>query len=259
MPRIEERKHRIAARFGAAESYEAAAKIQRVCADQLAERICAAFQTPPRSILEFGCGTGFLTTRLATHFPTAHLCATDLAPGMIERIRARLPDVASEFRVMDAENPDRDFTTPFDLIASSLCLQWFSNRQKGLERLCSLLAPGGKLMVATLLQGSLQEWRDACAVERAPCGVPDYPTLDQIRGEWPTDGIGFWESMPLVDPVAKASGFLRGMRQIGASLPREGSRPASAAALRRAMRRFDAENDSVTYQIGFGLFERNHA
>lgn len=47
MPRIEERKHRIAARFGAAESYEAAAKIQRVCADQLAERICAAFQTPP--------------------------------------------------------------------------------------------------------------------------------------------------------------------------------------------------------------------
>ncbi|MFT8977998.1 methyltransferase domain-containing protein [Gluconobacter oxydans] len=250
------RRNSIAARFDAAEDYDAAAHIQRRCATTLMDRIrTATANDAPASILEFGCGTGFLTAQLADHFPQASLLATDLAPGMIARARQRLSDETIRFHVMDAEHPD--VSGPFDLIASSLCLQWFSNRSDGLRRLCGLLVPQGRLMVTTLLQGSLGEWKQACLAEGAPCGVPDYPSAQTVQTDWPTDGVGTWEVLTLQDPVDSARDFLRGLRQIGASVPRAGSTPAGIAALRRAMRHFDRTHSSVTYQIGIGTFVKS--
>ncbi|GBR71149.1 methyltransferase domain-containing protein [Gluconobacter kanchanaburiensis] len=247
------RRASIAARFDAAESYDASAHIQRRCVTALIERIRAemAGHASP-SILEFGCGTGFLTTQLAGLFPQASLLASDLAPGMIARAHQHLANTNIRFHVMDAEHPD--VSGPFDLIASSLCLQWFSNRAEGLRRLCDLLAPQGRLMVTTLLQGSLNEWKQACLAESAPCGVPDYPSVSTVQAEWPGSGIGSWEVLTLRDPVSSAREFLRGLRQIGASLPRQDSTPASIAALRRAMRQFDRTSSDVAYQIGIGTF-----
>lgn len=248
-----QRRNSITARFDAAEGYDAAAHIQRRCATALMARIATATaKQPPGSILEFGCGTGFLTQALAAQFPQAHLLATDLAPGMIERARHRLSEQSVRFQIMDGEHPD--VAQPFDLIASSLCLQWFSDRRAGLRRLCDLLAPGGRLMVTTLLQGSLEEWKQACTVEKAPCGVPDYPSVTAVEADWPDSGMGTWEVLSLPDPVDGARAFLRGLRQIGASLPRRDSTPASAAAMRRAMRHFDRTACSVTYQVGIGIF-----
>jgi len=250
------RRTSIAARFDAAVGYDAAAHIQRRCVTALMERIqTATAEQTPASILEFGCGTGFLTAQLAEHFPQASLLASDLAPGMIARTRQHLSNTNIRFHVMDAEHPD--ISGPFDLIASSLCLQWFSNRTEGLRRLCDLLAPQGRLMVATLLQGSLAEWKQACLAEGAPCGVPDYPSISTIQTEWPSSGTGSWEVLTLHDPVGSAREFLRGLRQIGASLPRQDSTPASIAALRRAMRHFDRTSSDVTYQIGIGMFVKS--
>lgn len=250
------RRNSIAARFDAAESYDAAAHIQRRCATALMERIRATTADhAPTSILEFGCGTGFLTARLADRFQQTTLLATDLAPGMIGRAKQHLSGETIHFHVMDAEYPD--VSGPFDLIASSLCLQWFSSRLDGLRRLCNLLAPQGRMMVTTLLQSSLDEWKQACLAEGAPCGVPDYPSVRTVEAEWPTGGMGSWEVLTLQDPVDSARDFLRGLRQIGASVPRAGSTPASIAALRRAMRHFDRMHSSVTYQIGIGTFVKS--
>lgn len=253
------RRARIAARFNAAADYDASANVQQRCALSLMDRIAAAHQTTtPRRILEIGCGTGFLTQHLAAQFPAADLLATDLAPAMVERARGRLTGTQIHFSVMDGEYPDID--GPFDLIASSLCIQWFSNRRAGLRRLCDLLAPGGRLMFATLLQGSLKEWRQACETVDVPCGVPDYPDLNAVHDDWPSTGTGAWDAIDLHDPVANAQTFLRGLRAIGASVPREGTASASPTELRRAMRRFDTLEGNtargVTYRIGFGTFIR---
>ncbi|MBF0875488.1 methyltransferase domain-containing protein [Gluconobacter cerevisiae] len=250
------RRDSIAARFDAAEAYDAAAHIQRRCVTALMDRIREEMaEHAPVSILEFGCGTGFLTAQLAGHFPQANLLASDLAPGMIARTRQNLSGANIHFHVMDAEHPD--VSGPFDLIASSLCLQWFSNRAEGLHRLCNLLAPRGRLMVTTLLQDSLDEWKQACLAEGAPCGVPDYPSVSTMQAEWPSSGIGSWDVLTLRDPVGSAREFLRGLRQIGASLPRQDSTPASIAALRRVMQYFDRTSSDVTYQIGIGTFVKS--
>lgn len=255
---MDERKDAIAARFGAARDYDAAAAVQRRSASLLAARLREATGVlPPGRILEFGCGTGLLTRHLRANFPRSTLLATDLSPAMLDRARETVRGTAggTTFRVMDGEYPDAE--GPFGLIASNLCFQWFTDRRGALERLAALLEPGGVLAVTTLLEGSLSEWRDSCAAECVPCGVPDYPPAAVLEAEWPRGGAGRWEALTLRDPVPDARGFLAGLRRIGASLPREGARRADAAGLRRAMTRFDSVHDSVTYRIGLGLFRKD--
>jgi len=253
---MDERKVQIAKRFNAAQDYDVAADIQYRCAELLAERICKELaQSRPTRILEFGCGTGFLTEQLATAFPDSTLIATDLAPGMITRAQERLTNRPVTFRVMDGEYPDVD--GPFDLVASSLCFQWFEDRQTALQRLCQKLAPGGSLILTTLLPGSLGEWRTSCEQEGAPCGVPSYTDTSALQREWPDGGSGTWDVITLHDPVPNARTFLHRLRQIGASLPQAGSTPASLGALRRAMRNFDRHHQTVTYSIGIGIFRKD--
>ncbi|GAN91461.1 biotin synthesis protein [Gluconobacter frateurii M-2] len=253
---MDERKHQIAQRFNAAQDYDAAADIQYRCAELLAERIRKELAlSHPSRILEFGCGTGFLTEQLSATFPDSPLIATDLAPGMIARAQERLTDRPVTFRIMDGEHPDVD--GPFDLIASSLCFQWFEDRHAALQRLCKRLAPGGSLMLTTLLPGSLREWRSSCEHERASCGVPSYTEASTLQQEWPDGGSGTWSVMTLHDPVPSARVFLNKLRQIGASLPQPGSTPANLGALRRAMRHFDRHHQTVTYRIGLGIFRKD--
>lgn len=253
---MDERKHQIAQRFNAAQDYDTAADIQHRCAGFLADHIRKELAlSHPARILEFGCGTGFLTEQLSAAFPDSALIATDLAPGMIARAQERLTDQPVTFHVMDGEHPDVD--GPFDLIASSLCFQWFEDRPAALQRLCQRLAPGGSLMLTTLLPGSLGEWRSSCEQEGAPCGVPHYTDTVALQQEWPQGGSGTWDVMTLHDPVPSARVFLNRLRQIGASLPQSGSTPASLGALRRAMRHFDTHHPTVTYKIGLGLFRKD--
>jgi malonyl-CoA O-methyltransferase len=231
---------RLAASFGEAREYDRHAAPQRVVAQQLARRI-AALPLPPRPrVLEVGCGTGFLGEALLSVIPQADWVMTDLAPAMLERAQARLgarPGIA--YRAMDGEHPD--LSGSFDLIASSLAVQWFEDLPAGLARLRALLAPEGRLVFSTLVEGCFAAWRRAHG--DLPCGVPDYASVDALRQtgcaveviELPVEG----------DAVA----FLRHLRGIGARLPRQGYRPLTPGQLHQVMRRYDAAGEPATYRV----------
>ncbi|GBR37362.1 biotin synthesis protein [Neoasaia chiangmaiensis NBRC 101099] len=245
----------IAQRFDEASGYDTAARIQKRCAMELADRIRRIFcGKSPKRILEFGCGTGFLTAELVRLFPHAEIVATDIAPGMIRRAQSRLHVPNVRFEVMDAQRPKPDGR--FDLICSSLCLQWFTDRALGLARLASQLSAAGRLMVTTLARGSFDEWRKACDTERVPCGFPTYPEPDALASDWPVNGHGKWDVVDLRDTPADGMTFLRELRDIGATTPALHSRSAGIA-LRRVIRRFDSTMSGVTYKIAFGDFERH--
>src|SRR6185437_5823582 len=115
--------------------------LQRLGARRLAGRIRSALAASPQRILEIGCGTGSLSERLAEAFPGSDLLLTDIAPSMLHRCRSRLGE-GHRYQVLDGERPE-DLAGHFDLIASSLALQWFTDLRGGLQRLSGLLAPGG--------------------------------------------------------------------------------------------------------------------
>ena len=96
-----------------------------------------------RTLLEWGCGSGRVTQYLAYLF--RHVWAVDLAPGMIERVRARrLPETTLHL----TDGFDLPPGLSVDVIYSFTC--WFHNLKPDLVpilRSChEALQPGGRLL-----------------------------------------------------------------------------------------------------------------
>lgn len=241
-------KTRVAAAFTRqAEAYDSVAAIQREVARHLARRIAARLPAPPARILEIGCGTGLLSAELAAAFPKAELLLTDISPTMLERARARLGDRA-EYLVLDGEHPE-GLEGGFDLIASSLALQWFANLPGALARLSRLLAPGGLLCFATLGAGSFAEWRAAHAALGLQCGLHNYP--DAATFVWPLGVNGTIEEEALTEHHASGQAFAKALKTLGAGEPSPGHRPLPPGAFRKLLSALQG-GFSVTYHVLYG-------
>lgn len=245
------RKARIAAAFGGADGYEAAALVQRAAAERLAGLVAAMDLPANPLILELGCGTGFLTGAVDRAIGPARWTISDVAPAMVERARART-GLDADYRVIDGEAVDPAIGR-FDLIVSSMAFQWFADLPGALARLARLLTPGGAIAFSTMAAGSLAEWAEALADEGLPSGIPAYPDEAALALMAPPGLTADLSIADLSEAHRDARAFLRGLKAIGAGVAAPGYRPLSPAALRRAMARFDAGPRRVTYRIGFCL------
>lgn len=249
-----DRRGRIAAAFGRAHGYPEAASVQRLAAERLARAIAGLARPSCPSILEIGCGTGFLTGALDAAIGPARWTVSDIAPEMVRRARERL-DIDADYRVLDGEAVDPGLG-PFDLIVSNMAFQWFADLPGALGRLGERLVPRGTIAFSTMAAGSFAEWTGALTEEGLPSGTPDYLDRDALAALAPT---GFAAEVEIVDfpqQQPDARSFLRRLKAIGAATPSTGYRPLPPPALRRAMARFDAGSRVVTYRIGFCLMRK---
>lgn len=248
------RQVRIQQSFDAAEAYEAAAVLQRVAARRLFGSLRARLAgRTPRRILEIGCGTGFLTQMLHEAWPEAELVATDIAPRMLERARDRVGE-GVQFCVMDAANPD--VAGSFDLICGNLVFQWLPDPDVALQRFAEKLLHGGVVALSTLLEGTFEEWRRACAAEGLKAATPDYPAIQTVR-DWRA-GLcaGQWTTEQCVQPFESGLAFVRHLKATGASVPREGAKAFSPADMCRVLTRFDQFGAMVTWHLAYGCFQK---
>lgn len=232
--------------FAAAPDYDGHARVQREVAAALAARIAAldlpGAPHPGPRVLEIGCGTGFLTDALGSTGIGGDWLITDLAPEMLERCRARLGARAHHrFAVLDGEYGAPE-GGPFDLICSSLAVQWFDDAPAALARMAGWLAPGGHLMVTTLGPGSFAEWRAAHAAEGLSAGTPAFAPVEAFRDCTVT-------VRNHVERHAHPLAFLRGLKAIGAQAAQAGHRPLTPPQLRRTLGRFAQSGCEVTYEV----------
>lgn len=152
----------IAREFGRARAtYEGAARLQRLMGNAMLKTL--ENQAGPKHILDLGCGTGWFTHKLAELGPDVSVVGMDLSPGMIEH--AREGAVSNiDWIVADAEAiplPDDSC----DVVFSNLMIQWCADPGPVLKECLRVLKPGGRLMVSTLLAGTLREldqaWQQA--------------------------------------------------------------------------------------------------
>ncbi|MFV3074599.1 methyltransferase [Niveispirillum fermenti] len=236
----------VARRFGAAAAqYDASARVQARIAQAMADRLAALALPPAARVLEIGCGTGLLTAAALARLPgVGAWLASDIAPAMAGACRARLGgDPRLMAAAMDGEVPA--VTGPFDLICSSLALQWFPDAGAALARWRGLLRPGGVLCVATLGAGTFSEWRAALAMAGAPAAGPAYPDAATLAGWLGPQGRA--ERQGFVEHHPDARHFLLSLRGIGADYA---PGRLSAPVLRRAMRALEAAGPvGVTYDV----------
>jgi malonyl-CoA O-methyltransferase len=154
----------------ASASYDAAATLQARVRNELLGRL-DELKVAPRSILDLGAGTGHSTRALKRRYPKALAVAVDIAPGMLDQARGQSRWLRRFERVRaDAYAlPFREAS--FDLVFSSLMLQWCDDLDAVFGELSRVLAPGGLLLFSTFGPGTLAELRESWA---ASDGAPNH-------------------------------------------------------------------------------------
>ncbi len=206
----------ISARFAsAARTYHEESNVQRTVAENLAASMLPGEE--PHSVLEIGCGTGFLTELLRRRFPRALIYAVDIARPMIDLARERIGECGRiRWHVADARQfrPDRDFP----LIISSSALHWMTPVSETVKRLAGMLEPGGNLVSALMVKGTLEELHAA-----RTCVFPDksapvcLPGAEEILEAIEAAGLRTRSSRREVfrERYDSASAFLRSLNRQG--------------------------------------------
>lgn len=141
-----------------AATYDEYAHVQKEMAKRLMKHVLHVTAKTDKMnfrILEIGCGTGYLTKQLLTHFPFAHITAVDLAPGMIEKIKTKVRSSRVSFFCGDAEN--MHWNERHDLIVSNATFQWFHHLSKTVYQLMNALNDQGVLCFTTFGNNTFHE------------------------------------------------------------------------------------------------------
>lgn len=246
----------VARRFGArAAQYDDHALLQRESAARLAAFIAAHGGLPRTGlVVEIGCGTGLLSSLLADQ--AEHYQATDIAPEMLERCRARLGRLPQlSFAVQDGEGAS--FPATPAAIVSNLAAQWFRDPVAGLAHLARQTP---LLAFAVPLAGSFPEWEQAFRDLGRESGLLPLPeenaltrALSGLAGD--SGRRAYFSITSHVIHYENARAFADSFRGIGADQPRPGYRPAP---IRSVLRRF-AKGMDATARVLYGFIAKETA
>lgn len=217
----------------AAQSYDAAAVLQKEVASRLAER-WPLVKMQPQQVMDLGAGTGFLSHQVRQYYADAQLYAVDLSEAMLQQSRAKLcPEPSwwqklNPFATVDRVafiNADA-YQLPFvdnsmDMLVSSLMLQWCDELPKVLAECRRVLRPNGVLFIASLGPDTLKEIRlawQAVDGEQAEhtLNFADLHDLGDALGR-----VGFSDPVCDVEHItltyADATAALKDLKAIGAT------------------------------------------
>ncbi len=238
----------------AADTYDAGAELQRMIAEHLAGKIRSLPLPVTPKVLEVGCGTGVLT-RALSGLLTAAWTVTDIAAPMVARCERMLGGALpnARFMVMDGTAPA--LAPGFDVICSSMALQWFEDPGRAIGRLSALLNRGGHLAFATLGPNTFEEWQAACALSGVAAPTRRFLSVEDFRHATP-HGFAFRaEKAVFRRTYQNGWDFLQRLREIGAHRAVPEAEPLAPGALRKVLRATDAPF-TVSYDVIYGFISR---
>lgn len=137
----------------AATQYDQMATVQRETADALAALLLPLSPTLA-AILDLGSGTGYCTPLLRHKFEKSILLSLDFASAMNLQAQQSQPQsvqVCADFNAIPCKS------ACFDLVFSSLALQWSADLHLTLTEIKRVLKPNATLIFSTLIENSLHE------------------------------------------------------------------------------------------------------
>lgn len=232
----------------AADSYDAAAVLQKEVCSRLLEKL-EYIKLSPQLILDAGVGTGEAIAPLMKRYKKSRLVVLDLSERMLAKATyhgglLRKPELVC------ADIEQLPFCEDsFELIFSSLTLQWCNDLQATMEDILRVLKPGGLLMFSTFGPDTLKELRSCWGQIDDAVHVNAFTDMHDVG-----DGLlqaGF------ADPVMEAETItvnyetidmlMADLRRIGANATAEGGRagltaPSVLKKLRQAYESYRVDN-----------------
>ncbi|AZF29013.1 malonyl-ACP O-methyltransferase BioC [Pseudomonas sp. R2-60-08W] len=253
-------KRQVAASFSrAAASYDSVAELQRAVGHALLARL--PMGRAPQRWLDLGCGTGYFSRALAERLPAGQGTALDIAEGMLNHA---LPlGGAQHFVAGDAERLPLKADS-FELIFSSLAVQWCANFDAVLSEAFRVLQPGGVLAFASLCVGTLDELRESWRAADGLVHVNRFRTFEAYQQLCAASGfrVASLERRAHVLHYPDVRSLTHELKALGAHNLNPG-RPggltgrARIAALIQAYEQFRrAQGLPATYQVVYAVLEK---
>ncbi len=205
---------------------------------QIAIDLCHKIEGHPKTILEIGCGTGFLTEELKKKFPDVKILATDIAPNMVAKCQQKLKSDNITFDVIDGENIT--INQKFDLIISSMTFQWFEDLPKALEVLKRLLTAQGQIYFSLPNPQSFPEWHMVLQKNNIISGFVVTPI-----------NMGDVQTAIYQKQYKNALDFLHHIKKIGAHGTNSEHQNLNPMQLRKLCQQFDNGSREISWVIDF--------
>jgi trans-aconitate 2-methyltransferase len=104
--------------------------------------LCLIHVSEGMRVIDLGCGTGELTSRLANHLPNSEVVGIDSSEEMLSRAEGlSRPGLRFEKQAIE------DASGEWDLVFSHAAIQWVDDHAALIPRLLELVRPGGQLAV----------------------------------------------------------------------------------------------------------------
>lgn len=156
-----------------AKQYDHNAKIQITMVNKLMDLLKNHVETSNRySILDIGCGTGYLTYELYKTFPNSFIIALDIAPGMIEICKNKIQANNIKFVLLDIEEiNENQYLNKFDLIVSNATFQWFNNPVQTFSKLTKMLKKDGLICFSSFGENNFNELHQSYKMAKNRLGI----------------------------------------------------------------------------------------
>ncbi len=158
-------KARVRASFDrAANTYDAAAVLQKLVRDEMLSRLDLVKITP-QAILDAGCGTGHGSYALQKRFRNAQVISLDIALGMLQKTKSQQPLLHKLFGKQNLICADIESlpiaSASMGLVWSNLALQWCNDLDGAFSDVARVLQPNSLFMFSTFGPDTLKELRAA--------------------------------------------------------------------------------------------------
>jgi malonyl-CoA O-methyltransferase len=206
---------------GAAKRYDLFSSLQREIADKLLTQVRT--ETLPSTLLDVGCGTGYLTIKLKEHLPQGKIFGLDLAQEMLKVARSKEDNISWIL----GDGNDLPFDDgKFDLVISNLSYQWSGDLSRAFAQARRVLVPQGILACTLFGYNTCQELFQC--LDEAKTGALQFSRLpDELKVRQALINSGF--EAPTVELEEIKIGFkdmyelITWLKSIGANnLSREG-------------------------------------